>query len=237
MKNVVTYTEPKLMPLPTSITDESVRSAILPVKIEAARRAIAECNDLPELLRYRDQVEGMSAAINVMKHVAPEIVASVNLMCKEAFLKLGDLLLEFRGRPVGCGRSRQNKGPTPRTEVLEKLNIPRHIANTATRFAGAAPEIRSAILEDDSIKSNPTAIRSAVPASQKGRAPSSFAYSALMHGEDKSRGGLRRVLEILEATDLQQFRSGIFVMDEKKRIRKTLTAISDLVDEMDRLLK
>lgn len=60
MRNAVVKTR-TLKPLPGEITSQRINDATLPVKIEAARRAIAECTDLPELLRYKSQAEGLAA--------------------------------------------------------------------------------------------------------------------------------------------------------------------------------
>jgi hypothetical protein len=239
-------------PLPGEITTARVHIATLPVKIETARRAIAACTDLPELLRYQNDAEAIAAAVRIMSDVAPEVVKSANRMVKEAIVQLGCLLLAYSsaariavGPPSPLEGNKRRKGHTrpivlsERAVIAEAHKIPRGLAQNSVRVAAAEPLVRARILKDDGIRATGSAMASACRPIDR-TTPSNVAYWNVMHGGYTSNGrgnsGLSRMLEIAQAIPLKDFQK-LDNEHERGYVKKKLTALVELLDEMDRLCK
>lgn len=236
---VIEYRDTK--PLPSTVTDVAVRGATLPTKIEAARRAIAECVDLPELLRYQDQAQGLAAAVRVMKSVAPEMVANANRMCKEAILRMGQLLLEYSGEKESHGTKMQSgcRVPIPPTHSPRSLVAMAHgihinVKTEAVRVASAPKSVIRKILESDDIPPNSRSMAQAAP---RTRAPIKPGYGDAMRLiMRKSQGhGLVYACMGLRNIDLGAFAQ--LTPDERKVVKAKICEIMELLDEMDRLCK
>lgn len=137
MRNLVVFTPPKLQPLPTYVTAERIASVPLPHKIETLRVAIRKCENLPELEQYRDQAEGLAAAVRTMKHVMPELVRQANLMCKEVIARMGAMLLAT-GSDFG-------------KSAAAAAGISESDRQHSRRFAEAPAIIRARVIKDDTV--------------------------------------------------------------------------------------
>jgi hypothetical protein len=104
MQNVVTFKQPKFKPMPSELTPAVINGATLPVKVEAAKRAIAACCDLSELLTWKNKLAALAAAAKIAR--MPEMARDVNRVHKEAIFRMGEILLQYNGtaRPQ-CGNS------------------------------------------------------------------------------------------------------------------------------------
>lgn len=95
MKNIVSVREPKFKPLPGELTPAQIREAVLPVKVEALRNALMKCQELPELLHYKKEIDGLAAAVRTIKHEVPEMARQMNRLAKEALFRMGELLFAY----------------------------------------------------------------------------------------------------------------------------------------------
>jgi hypothetical protein len=94
MMNVVSFKAPKFKPLPGELTPAVINGATLPVKVEAAKRAIAACCDLSELLTWKDKLAALAAAAKMAR--MPEMARDVNRVHKEAIFRMGEILLQYK---------------------------------------------------------------------------------------------------------------------------------------------
>jgi hypothetical protein len=244
MKNIVTLKSPRLSPLPTSITSTDIRAAALPQKIEAARRAIANCVDLAELLLYRDQAQGLAAAVKVMKYVAPEMVANANRMCKEAIVRLGELLLQYSNAHQmvtsdsvvrSDGRRFAIKpGPSARATIAKEHGISRSTMTAVARIASADRSVIERVLANDAISADAGKIAMRMPLVAQGcGAPKiSDAMRSIMGGRGNA-GGLSKATWMLKTIPLESF-DGL-MPDERKVIKARIVALRELLDEMGSL--
>jgi hypothetical protein len=222
-------------PLPTAIFDSY--DPPLPVKIEAARAAIAACIDLPELLRYRDQAQGIAAALRVMRDIGPELVRKANMMVKEAHFKLGELLAQYKGTPPGPqpGRKGGGGGRSERAKVIEDMGIKPVVASCAVRLAAIPDTEKERLIQDDSVSSGLSVlVKSAPPirAQYDWRAEDG-AYHRLMYGGNGPTGGLRRMLELVELLRSSDARA--LHKENVPEVKKIINKIAEKIDEIDRL--
>lgn len=232
-----------MRPLPASVgggDGGGFNHVTLPVKIEAARRAIAECVDLPELLRYRDQAEGLAAAVRTMKHVGPEMIRAANEMMADAWRKGGQLLSAYsnvapqsleKGTMIQAGC--KGRAPSPRRVIAESLGIPFVEATAMVRVA-AAP--KSAAYKAISRHSSVRSVASKLPALPGGNPAGGKSYSnALRDVLSDTSHGIVVALSVLRRTPLHMFPQ--LTPDERKVVKAKITDCMELLDEMDRLCK
>ena len=125
-------------PLPSEISSERVNAATLPMKVEAARLAIARCEDLSELLKYKEQAEGLAAAVRIMKSIGPEMIRSVNEMVMDAWRKGGEILLRYKGDSTpGRGDRKRGRVKSPRAIAAEEAGLSGEELLALTRLAAA----------------------------------------------------------------------------------------------------
>jgi hypothetical protein len=244
MKAVISYTAPKFAALPTTVTEADVRDATLPVKIEAARRAIEQCESLPELLRYENQAQGLAAAVRVIKHVAPELVRSANEMVADAWRKGGELLRGYKGtanfRTFSKGKSIVEQGaggatPSPRTLVAKEVGLTRSKVRCMVRIASAPRDaVYDAVQKTKAIdlvaaKLPPVDNRPQTRWRQK-----SAAYNSIM-GQGTPSSGLVKAHTRLHGIPLEAF--GQLAPDERKLVKAKIAEIIEMLDEMDRLCR
>lgn len=234
--------------LPPSITAVAIREATLPVKIEAARRAIANCTDLPELMRYRDAAQGIAAAVKVMKNVAPEMISQANRMSKEAIIRMGALLLKYNGEaPISARGTKDNGGPSytgrdfsERTKIYKSLGIPRSLATESTRLALAPKKVLNRIINDDSISAAPRQMITEVPTRRAARPGAGFSHSdpmrMIMNGTYAAggTGGLNKVTWNLKKVDLNEFK--LLTPEERKTVKAKIVECQELLDAMEQRL-
>lgn len=221
-------------PLPSEITDERVNNATLPVKIETARRAIAACTDLPELLRYRDQAEGLAAAVRTMKQVGPEMIRNANCLMADAWRKGGELLGAYSN--VGPHTGGLNGGSTrsARTRVAAELGLSAAEVSNLVRVAKAPLQAVHTAAQ----KTRNLHIAAKVMPTVSGK-KSALRYSTAVRevfgGGVASNLGLVSVLSVLRCLDLANFK--LLTVDERKVVKAKITEIVELLDEMDRLCR
>lgn len=240
-----------LKPLPGEVTDARVREASLPLKIEAARQAIAKCVDLPELLIMKDQAEGLAAAVRIMKTVGPEMVAAANRMCKESILRLGQLLVPYSSQCERRGkRLRRTLGGTDtlgksqQRQIAEAHGIPEEMRLKSVKIALSPKEARERVLIDDRIPANVTAMARYVPprrgSENQGKCRHSDVMRKVLNGLDlatgyRGAGGLNTAAAAVRRVDIRMCAQ--LATDEKKVVRAKVTEIMELLDAIDEACK
>lgn len=234
-----------LRPLPGEITNERIRDAALPLKIEAARNAIAKCTDLPELLQMKSQAEGLAAAVRVMKEVGPEMIRAANCLLADAWRKGGELLSQYSSTPsarpdpknfkrkkngqiIDNGTKGGGTAPSPRGVVMRELGIDQHEASSMVRIAAAPKEaVDRAVQESRHIRM----VGQMLPRTSKKyldrpkRSPDATAVMSLIAGiKTLCNRTLTRPIKDLAA-------------DERKAVKDKIVEIQELLDEMDRLCR
>lgn len=231
-----------LKPLPGEITSTTINGATLPVKIEAGRRAIAACTDLPELLRYKSQAEGLSAAVRIMKDVGPEMIRAANEMMADAWRKGGELLSQYSGSALGKGTGAGKTAglaKSPRRKIIDELGMhPRHASQMVRISQAPRVSVTKALERNSSLDT----VGNAMPrVSTRGQ----YCNAEYSHGLKKILGlvvpgeprqdGLNRALGALRSIPLDVFKQ--LQPDERKVVKAKITEIMELLDEMDRLCK
>lgn len=231
-----------LKPLPGEITPAAINNATLPVKIEAARRAIALCTDLPELLRYKSQAEGLAAAVRTIKEVGPEMIRAANELVADAWRKGGELLSQYSNKAIPQGTINGEKRgllPSSRRKIIDSLGIHTRTASQMVRVAKAPIEkVYKAVQTRHSLE----AIGNAMPrvstrahyANQNYSEPYKQIVGLVRIGAPRT-DGLYRTLSSLKGIDLKLFQH--LTPDERKVIKVKITEIMELLDEMDRLCR
>ena len=219
-------------PLPSEISSERVNAATLPMKVEAARLAIARCEDLSELLKYKEQAEGLAAAVRVMKTIGPEMIRSANEMVMDAWRKGGELLLRYKGgvipdRKGGIGKS-------PRSSAAGEAGLSPSEAFALTRLA-AAPISAAYLAAEKSSNLLRAAKRVPVRCPGRGAAGHSATLAAVFGNHRNNIPGLITVLSILKRIPLGAFSS--LPPEERKLVKSKIVEIMEVLDEMDRLCR
>jgi hypothetical protein len=242
-----------LKPMPGEITNQLINDATLPVKIEAARRAIAECTDLPELLRYKSQAEGLAAAVRTMKEVGPAMIRSANEMMADAWRKGGELLNQYSSAAEPKARTcKQGEGKgkgkgfsggfkeSERSRICTNLGLEKVEANSMVRFANTP--LNFAYKAAQNTKSVKVAARNVPAVQPEKHTNSSFGIERTRYGEYLRNimncGGARGLvgaLSNIRAIDFSNFK--YLTPDERKVVKAKITEIVELLDEMDRLCR
>lgn len=226
-----------LRALPGEMTNERINGATLPVKIETARRAIAACTDLPELLQYRDQAEGLAAAVRVMKNVGPEMIRQANELMADAWRKGGELLAAYSSvHTLKTEKGHQGfRGidVSPRVRVANSLGLQRKEVQAMVRIYRAPREELSRVVRSTR---NLEAAARKMPPTQKSRGVThSDALRGILRGTNGSSGigNIKtQCTAVLAAGDFKYL-----TPDERKVVKAKITEIMELLDEMDRLCK
>lgn len=242
MKNVIVYREPKLKPFPPSLQLD-VPGATLPVKIEAARRAIALCTDLPELMRYKQQAEGLAAAVKIIKKTAPEIVASANAMVKQAWFRLGELLNRYSSISVPGAipgkKGTRGASKSERRKVAESLGLRCDEMREYGRLGAASEKVRQSLIASEQAPTSLHRLVRLVPARQKqGFAARSQPYLYFSGGNGQG-SGLTALLSAAKAVSTRVPAADLRALapDEKKMIRKKIAEIMEYLDIIDEACK
>lgn len=127
----------KVVASPAGLSASEFNTELLPTKIEAARRAISECSNLPELWAYLEQAEMLAATVRTMRDIAPEIVRGVNALVVDAWRMGGKLLLAISSRPVPRTDGRSGCGKSPRSIASEAAGITSYQVSAMIRIAQA----------------------------------------------------------------------------------------------------
>jgi hypothetical protein len=232
MKNMIRYNARTLGNLPTEVSNDRVNAAILPAKIEAASRAIAACESLPELLKYRSQAEGLAAAVKIMKKTAPDMVRAANNLVADAWRKGGELLLQYNGDRLALGGAR-GTSKSDRSKTAEKLGLGKHEVTYLTRLAAAPAETVRELAQSTSSLFMASA-RAPLRVTNRSAHAATTAYRRVMgSGDYPSRlttGGscIRRVdIDDVRALDAS----------EKKLVRVKVAEIMELLDAIDAACK
>lgn len=230
MKQIVVFREPKIKPLPPSITKEKMQAAQLPARLERVKQALAECYDLSELLMWKDQAAAICAAAKAAK--MPDIAKGANRVCKEALLRLGQLLSRYSS--VQSGRTKSD-----RRKAIDAAGTNPEVAKTAVRLATTPKQIREAVLSDDSITANYARIGQVLarrdPRGSNGGVVRSDAYVKVMSGSTiASSHGLTTAVSSLRNIDLAFVRA--LEPDEKKMVRAKVTEAMELLDAIEEAL-
>jgi hypothetical protein len=226
-----------LKPLPSEITSAAINGATLPVKIEACRRAIAECNNLEELLRYKSVAEGLAAAIRIMKDVGPEMVRAANCLVADSWIKGGELLDQYSNVPPvkRTPNGTIKKGGSSKSErikIATELGLSRDDAAALVRISKAPLESAYAAANSTS---NLRMASGRVPLTDGGlnKGPRySDALRGIMGVEGK---GLVTALSSIKHIDMSNFKH--LTPDERKTVKAKITEIMEVLDEMDRLCR
>lgn len=232
MQQIISYKAPKMQPLPGEITDARVRGAILPVHIETARAALVLCETLPELLTYRNSVEGLAAAVRVMKHVAPEMVRSANEMVADAWRKGGRLLLAYHNTPQSR-LGKHGRAPSERTVVAKGLGLSTSETSALVRVAQANESaVYAAMSKSRNLKLVATKLPRARGSEKYGRKHTyGVLFSQIMGAAAYGGMGLTRIRNGLAAIGLDNVRA--LAPDEKKLVRAKVAEIMELLDAID----
>lgn len=217
----------EMKPLPGELTAERINNATLPVKIEAARRAIALCTDLPELLRYRDQAEGLAAAVRTMKHVGPEMIKNANCLMADAWRKGGELLGKYSNAVLRNSKGVILGGKAPRKTMADSLGLATNEATNLVRIAKAPAKLVHAEAQR-SRNLHLVAKRLPSVANTRGSVGRSDAYRGISTN-------LSSALTHVNYVDLGNFKR--LDDSERKIVKAKLTEIIELLDEMDRLCR
>jgi hypothetical protein len=219
-----------LKPLPCEITSAAISNATLPVKIEAARRAIALCTDLPELLRYKSQAEGLAAAVRTIKEVGPESIRAINECVADAWRKGGELLLRYSNvaRPSKRGSILSERG-----KISRQLGLCANDRASMLRIAAAPKDVVYNIGQKSHGLQGVANLLPRVKAPSSRRQFGAPKYSDSVRiimgfqgtGITVAHGCLRRV-------PLDAFQH--LTPDERKIIKAKIVEIQELLDEMDR---
>ena len=221
-------------PLPSEISSERVNAATLPMKVEAARLAIARCEDLSELLKYKEQAEGLAAAVRVMKTIGPEMIRSANEMVVDAWRKGGELLLRYKGGVIPArGDRKGGSAKSPRGIAAADAGLSSREASELTRLA-AAPISAAYLAAEKSSNLRYAALR--VPArTSRGRTAHSATLAAVFGNSLENPHGLITVLSTLKRIPLGAFSS--LPPEERKLVKSKIVEIMEVLDEMDRLCR
>lgn len=216
-----------LRPLPGEITVTRVNNAILPIHLETARKAIAACTTLPELLTYKDKVEGLAAAVRTMKHVGPEMIKAANEMMADAWRKGGELLSQYSNVFVPIPNTR-GRGISDRLKVTRSLGLKRPEATDMVRvYKAPATQAYAAAQKSRNLG----AVSRMMPIVHK---HTGVTYSTALRSILGRAGlGLSPVLTSLRRLDLDQFQH--LTPDERKVVKKKIVEIQELLDQMDQL--
>lgn len=242
MKDIVTYREPKLKPLPPSITPQIQRDAQLPMRLEAAKRAIAECFDLSELMNWKDKAAAIAAAAKVAK--MPELARGANRVCKEALLRLGQLLNEYNNvvpRTHDAAGRIVMSCASPRTAAGLKAGLSKTTITCATRIAAAPTKIARALIDDERVPPIAKVMAKLMPArAAKGtfRRHDSRLVTVTQGVDEFGRRrtpGLNGALAAVRNVPLNLVRA--LAPDEKKLVRTKVAEIMELLDAIDEAAK
>lgn len=232
--------------LPPSITSGMVNGAVLPIKIEHARKAIAECTDLSELLRYKSQAEGLAAAVRTIKEVGPELIRKANELVADAWRKGGELLKQYSGHPVaksGPGRGKVGKfsnggsTPSPRRIIADQIGLAQIDSERMVRIASAPKElVYNAVKTSQSLQR----VSKACPAVGRNaprQSPTGEPYKRIMGGHINGCAvkGLSDSYRLINQISRDNFKH--LTPDERKVVKAKITEIMELLDEMDRLCR
>lgn len=235
MQNVVTFREPKFKPMPGELTAERIREATLPVKVETARRAIAACGDLSELLTWKDKLAALAAAARMAK--MPDMARDVNRVHKEAIFRMGELLLQYKT----TGASRSRGVPSERYRAAESVGIGYGLVGSVTRVAAAPKAVRERILSDDRIPANATIMARNAPKrlTRAGYKKDSDAAVRIFQGITRlesmtknggSQKGLTSIAVNLRAVPLANFCD--LTPEENQRAKKLVVEMQEILDAM-----
>jgi hypothetical protein len=229
MMNIVSFKAPKFKPLPGELTPAVINSATLPVKVESARRAIAACCDLSELLTWKDKLAALAAAAKIAR--MPELSRDVNRVHKEAIFRMGEILLQYNGTAVylGC----KGAAFSERREIANSVGIHPSAVKASVRLASSPKKIRERILSDDSI---PTSyVRMSAFAPRLGKAPRvSYSEAAVVIFGGNHHRGLSSAHTAMSKIPLDRFAE--LAPEEKQRAKKLVVEMQEILDEMDRRL-
>ena len=222
-------------PLPSEISSERVNAATLPMKVEAARLAIARCEDLSELLKYKEQAEGLAAAVRVMKTIGPEMIRSANEMVMDAWRKGGELLLRYKGGNIPVrGDRKAGSAKSPRGIAAGEAGLSPSEARSLTRLA-AAPISAAYLAAEKSSDLRCAALRVPVRCPGRGRPEHSATLAAVFGNSLENPHGLINVLSTLKRIPLGAFSS--LPPEERKLVKSKIVEIMEVLDEMDRLCR
>jgi hypothetical protein len=237
MNTVVKFRAPKFKPLPTELTPASIREAILPAKIVAMSRAVAACRELPELLNYKKTIDGLAAAARTIQHEIPEQVAMLNRTAKEAMIKMGELLLQYRGDVdansyPGQRGFTKDKGTrlSERHQVAKSLGIPPRIVAATTRVASSPARAIDLVLSSaspsfqQSVREN----SSRIPPLKK--SSSKVPYSDAMIEVCGAGTRLAHAVLCLRHTPLEPFAR--LTAPERVTVKAKITEAQELLDAM-----
>ena len=225
MRNIVVFNPPRFKPLPFEITPQVIADAPLPVKIETAKRAIAECCDLSELLQWKDQTAALAAAAKAAK--MPELAQGANRVCKEALLRMGQLLLRYKS-PIGGGGPR-----SPRTKAATEAGIRPFMRKAVTRFAAAPAEVIASVLNNDKVTANCERLNRALPPQRAHVGPkySDEARKFFRGVAHTGNSGLTGLVITARTVDISLI--PYLTETEKQRARAVLTEVQEICDKID----
>lgn len=224
-----------LKPLPGEITSAKITDAALPLKIEAARRAIAACTDLPELLKMKDQAEGLAAAVRIMKTVGPEMIHNANCLLADAWRKGGELLSQYNNTPRNILGYAGGAKRSERMEIATSLGLRTEVAGQMVRLANAPESLVHEVVQKTSGLGRAAA---SVP-----RVPHTPGRATYRNGGIEKRSETFRQLArkmSIAKTAVHQCLSenfGALPQDERKVVKAKIVEIQELLDTMDQLCK
>jgi hypothetical protein len=237
VRDIVVFREPKLKPLPIAAQDK-MRDTPLLVRLQTAKTAIEACYDLSELLRWKDQAAAIAAAAKAAK--MPDIAKGANRICKEALLRLGQLLLTYSGVANKDPSAKRGRSPSDRARTVEQAGISEFVAVSATRFAAAPSDVIQRVLDEDRIPASPNTLVRNLPRRASGKTRLGGALSDwVLYGRDqfgRTQGmGLSQTAVHLRRLDMAAIRE--MPADEKNIVRAKVIEVIELLDAIEEACK
>jgi hypothetical protein len=244
MSGISIWKDPKLKPMPASLAP-AMRDAQLPLRVEAARRALAECVDLSELLDWKDRAAAIAAAAKAAK--MPDIARDARRLQKEALLRLGQLLTQYTSNATESAGPTGGLKKSPRGSVAERHGISSSVRVVAVRLASLPKKAADKILADDRVLPSQTSMSRALPGGPGlsvgkrniNNIRRSNAYTLIMRGIDEfgraRGGGLHMTATAAKRVNPSDVRT--LDADEKKLVRAKVTEIMELLDAIDEACK
>ena len=225
-----------LKPLPGEITPAATNTAILPIRIEAIRKAVANCTELPEWKQYQKQADALAAMIRTIKEVGPEMVRKANELVADAWRKGGELLEQYSGaqKVTNAGKGLGFRVElSPRRQVAKSLGLSKAETSALTRIARATEEqVYRAVTKSQGLGK----VAMLVPSTRirrGGRLAYTDAMKAVM-GTETTRG-LSVIHWTLTTMSLAPFKD--LCPNERKIVKTKIVEMQEILDEMDRLCR
>lgn len=230
-KKIVSFKKPDMAPLPTYLTNDVIKNAILPLKVTRMRAAIKDCENLQELMEYKSHVDGLAAAAKTIKHEIPGACESLNKVGNEALVRLGRLLLKIPGEKTYSKGERHGPMDSDRTVAAKALGIDtRSDLSSILRLGAAKGKELKAVLNSKNT-SLQALIKLTKPRNKKFSEAQKFGDSAAKILGTINRYGLIKAVYFMRQMDLSLAKT--MEPEEKVFAKKLITEAMEILDDLD----